>query len=102
MALKAAREQEKRTVAGVAYASDSAAATAKDELARTVRGVTHSTHAAAEEARSQKIVGFWFYLALFFFPLITPFLTLRKGYPTKVRIISFAWLAVLTVFFITR
>ena len=100
MALKAAREQEKRTVAGIAYPSDSAAAEAKDELARTVRGVTHSTHAAAEVARSQKVVGVWFYLALFFFPQITPFFTLRKGYSTTVRIISFAWLAVFIAFFI--
>lgn len=100
LALKAAREQEKRTVAGVAYTSDSAAEEAKDELARTVRGVTHSTHEAAELARSQKVVGVWFYLALFFFPQITPFFTLRKGYSTTVRIISFAWLAVFIAFFI--
>lgn len=97
LAEKSAREQEQRTVAGVAYQTEEQAADAKDRLARTVRGVTYATHAEAEEARAQKVVGPGFYLALLFLPYVTPFFTLRKGYSKKVRLISFSWLIAVAI-----
>lgn len=101
IALKSERERENRTVDGVTYSSDVAAAEAKDELARTVKGVTYSTPEAAETARTQKKVGIWFFLALLVFPQITPFFTLRKGYSTAIRVISFGWGILFTSLFLT-
>lgn len=92
LATKATREQERRTVDGVTYPSDQAAAEARDAQARTVKGVTYHTHAEAEDAKARKSIGVGFYLALACFPYITPFFTLRKGYSNLIRGISFAWM----------
>lgn len=97
-AIKDAHEQAKRTHAGTVYPTIEAAEAAKDEEARTVRGVTYDTHDRAAKARSEKTVGIAFYLALFFFPYVTAFFTLRKGYSINVRVLSFGWLAATVAF----
>lgn len=79
LAIKEAHEQAKRTHAGVVYPTIEAAEIAKDAETRTVRGITYDTHDRANTARSEKTVGIAFYLALFFFPYVTAFFTLRNA-----------------------
>lgn len=98
LAIKEAHEQAKRTHAGVVYPTIEAAEIAKDAETRTVRGITYDTHDRANTARSEKTVGIAFYFALFFFPYVTAFFTLRKGYSTNVRVLSFGWLAAIIAF----
>jgi hypothetical protein len=79
LAIKEAHERVKRTHAGVVYPTIEAAEIAKDAETRTVRGITYDTHDRANTARSEKTVGIAFYLALFFFPYVTAFFTLRES-----------------------
>ena len=91
--IKAQLEQHRRTVAGIAYTNDEAAAAARDDLARTVKGKLYPTHEEADQVRAQKTMGIPLVIAVFLFPYIAAFYTLRKGYSLRARLLSFGWLA---------
>ena len=91
-------ELQSRTVDGTVYENIELAKSAKnkfdDKQARTVNGVTHDTVEKAEIERSKKKVGIFLGIAIAIVPYIFGFLTLRKGYSMRARIITFVWMAI--------
>ena len=50
-----------------------------------------------DAAQTERKVGFWLGAGILFMPYIFCWLTLRKGYSTSARVVSFAWLILLVV-----
>jgi|GEM_PF-403166 len=91
---------KQRTFNGVVYETQEAAQAQREESRKTVDGVHYASSQEADEIRAKKReVSFFLGLSIFIAPLPNALLTLQSGYSIKARLLANVWLAIYPILY---